>query len=120
MVGLAVRAGAKGKGGPRYQVLAVFLTYTGVALTYAPEILSGLAAGARDSDAAPAAPATLVVVVLAFAYAAPFLAGFDNLLGLIIIGFALFDAWRINRQVPIQGPFRTAAAAASPAQEGVG
>ena len=162
MVGLAVRAGAKGMGGPRYQALAVFLTYTGVALNYAPDILSSVMEGASAPDAAPAASssanaaqppqptaasppsgavpgssasevpqsqeagvvsglaaiALLLILVMALAYAAPFLAGFENILGLLIIGFALFEAWRINRRVPIQGPFRTATP--EPAQEGVG
>jgi hypothetical protein len=154
MVGLAVRAGAKGRGGPRFQALAVFLTYTGIALNYAPDILSSFMEGARDSDATPAASASaspgqpeataagpsvpsdtqedqeigigraltalvmLVGLVIALSYAAPFLAGFENVLGLLIIGFALFEAWRINRQVPVQGPFRTVAPAA--VQESVG
>ena len=69
-------------------------------------------------DGALAALALLFALIIGLSYAAPFLAGFDNVLGLVIIGFALFEAWRINRQVPILGPFRTAAP--SPAQEGVG
>jgi len=38
---------------------------------------------------------------------APFLAGFENILGLVIIGFALFQAWKMNRRAPlaISGPY---------------
>jgi hypothetical protein len=50
--------------------------------------------------------------LLAFAMAAPFLGGFENIIGIFIIGFALWEAWKINRRVPmrIEGPFRLAAA----------
>lgn len=46
--------------------------------------------------------------------ALPFLAGFQNIIGLAIIGFALFEAWKINRRATLQiaGPFTLAAAAA--------
>ncbi len=42
-----------------------------------------------------------------FVAAIPFLAGFDNLIGLLIIGFALWEAWKMNRvHVPvIEGPY---------------
>jgi hypothetical protein len=58
-----------------------------------------------------------VGLLLAFAMAAPFLGGFENIIGILIIGFALWEAWKMNRRVPmqIQGPFRLA-----PAPPGVG
>ena len=42
--------------------------------------------------------------------AAPFLGGFENIPGILIIGFALWEAWKMNRRVPLQveGPFRLA------------
>jgi hypothetical protein len=48
--------------------------------------------------------------------ALPFLQGFSNVIGIAIIGFALYEAWRVNRRVKIDinGPFtpgRTPAAA---------
>jgi hypothetical protein len=48
-----------------------------------------------------------IVVLLALAAAAPFLAGFENVIGLVIIGFALYQAWQMNRRVPmtINGPY---------------
>ena len=51
-----------------------------------------------------------VVVVLAFV--APFLAGFQNFLGLLIIGFGLWQAGKINRKQPheVAGPFEVGAA----------
>jgi hypothetical protein len=61
------------------------------------------------------APVTILIAVgllLAFAMAAPFLGGFQNIIGILIIGFALWEAWKINRRVPMQieGPFRLAPA----------
>ena len=53
--------------------------------------------------------AVVVVIVLVFAVAlaAPFLAGAHNLIGLLIIGFALWEAWKFNRRraLPITGPY---------------
>lgn len=48
----------------------------------------------------------------AIAFAAPFLMGFENLIGILIIGFALHQAWRMNsrRVIEVKGPFRLAAA----------
>jgi hypothetical protein len=151
MVGFAVRIGAKGRGGARYQALAVFLTYSGIALNYAPDIYTGITEAAADDVQVASAGATpladekavgdvnqaqepkaqemgmsgafvglamLAMLVMALAYAAPVLGGFENVIGLLIIGFALYEAWKLNRRVSIDGPYRTAAA--PPAQADVG
>lgn len=41
-----------------------------------------------------------------FSAAAPILAGFQNFMGWIIIGFALYEAWKMNRRPPLilRGP----------------
>jgi hypothetical protein len=117
IVGGAVKKGSGGRGGRRYQALAVALTYFAIVTTYIPDILRGLSQRAA-TEAASAAPAPdaasfllALLVLCAIACAAPFLAGFENIIGLLIIGFALFEAWRINKRVPldIAGPFRVAA-----------
>ncbi|HMJ11726.1 MAG TPA: hypothetical protein VK524_09960 [Polyangiaceae bacterium] len=150
LVGLAVRMGAKGRGGPRYQALAVFLTYTGIALNYAPDIFETLREGAPEEatlasasapraaadEASPGASdaqaparqvessgtviglAVLAALAIALSYAAPFLSGFENIIGLLIIGFALYEAWKLNRRVPIQGPYRTGTASSADAAAG--
>jgi hypothetical protein len=48
-----------------------------------------------------------VVALILIAAAAPFLAGIQNIIGLVIIGFALYQAWQMNRRAPlvINGPF---------------
>jgi hypothetical protein len=139
MVGGAVRAGSGHRGGPLYQALAILLTYGGICAQYVPDIVKAIrempdpqqapaaspAAGTPvTTEPAPAAPATtqagaptLPMVLMAFAavfalaLASPFLGGFQNIIGILIIGFALWEAWKMNRRVPIEveGPFRLGA-----------
>ena len=49
-----------------------------------------------------------LVALLAFAAIAPILAGFSNIIGLVIIFFAVFQAWSLNKRVPLEitGPYR--------------
>ena len=48
-----------------------------------------------------------ILLLIAIAAAAPFLAGIENVIGLVIIGFALYQAWKMNRRVllTITGPY---------------
>jgi len=50
------------------------------------------------------------IIFFAIILATPFLAGFQNILGLVIISFALYQAWKMNRKIrlDITGPFRVA------------
>jgi hypothetical protein len=49
----------------------------------------------------------LCIIVFAFAFFAPILAGFENIIGLLIIGFALWEAWKLNRRQALvfNGPY---------------
>jgi hypothetical protein len=49
-----------------------------------------------------------IAVLLIFAMALPFLAGFENIIGFIIIGIGLYEAWKLNKrqEFQIQGPFQ--------------
>lgn len=42
-----------------------------------------------------------VVILLAFASAAPFLAGFQNIIGLVIIGIGVYEAWKLNKRAEL-------------------
>ena len=141
LVGFAVRRGSGGRGGRRYQVLAVGLTYAAICSTYLPFVfkeigsreasaqttaqatggqgVSGTEAGTAES-AATAPPAERVtfgqflralVVFAGLTLALPFLGGVDNIMGLIIIAIALWEAWKVNRKVPlvISGPLAVGA-----------
>ncbi len=50
-----------------------------------------------------------------FVLALPFLQGFQNILGLLIIGFGLYQAWKMNRRVRLvfDGPFTPGRAASA-------
>lgn len=154
-VGLAVRKGARGRGGWKYQALAMALTYLSITTSYVPMAWKGMVQGMAEKEHAvemaksasaegeapdldqpaagtiakqPAAQGGLhgisaVVIALGFlwgiALVAPFLGGFSNLLGLIIIGIGLYEAWKINRRVPLSGPFQVVVAPAPlPTQPG--
>lgn len=143
-VGAAVKWGSRGRGGWRYQTLAMVLTYLSIVGTYIPPIIRGIrehqddtlarapaTAGSGPASAtASAGPAVAdakqepltfggfmlaVAVLMAIACAAPFLAGVQNLMGIVIIGIGLYEAWKINRRVTltISGPHAIGAAPAS-------
>jgi hypothetical protein len=137
-VGKAVRTGSRGRGGRRFQWLAVALTYLAIATTYVPFVLKGFSRSSAASTAAAATPATsgetfLVIsprassepippsslgasavelgALLLLAAAAPVLEGLGNLLSLAVIVCALAQAWRMNRRVDviITGPYHVRA-----------
>jgi hypothetical protein len=113
-VGFAVHKGSNNRGGPLYQGLAILLTYLGICAQYVPDLWKGF----REQPDAPtgAALAVAFVAVCVVSLAAPFLGGFQNVIGILIIGFALYEAWKLNRRVPlaVTGPFRVEAAPAAP------
>lgn len=77
-------------------------------------------AGKAEPSQAPAAErprptrAELFFGLLFFAglvLALPFLAGLENLMGIAIIGFALYEAWKVNRRIAfeVSGPYDASA-----------
>jgi len=144
MVGYAVRKGSNGRGGWRYQALAMFLTYTSIVSSYVPLIVgealkqrqaelpavdtsvvltppvatvdstptSELDETASESTAALSPPniALAIVLMIGFLYAIPFLAGIENIMGLVIIGIGLYEAWKLNQRatLTVSGPYQVA------------
>jgi hypothetical protein len=122
-VGGAVRKGSNGRGGWPYQALAMFLTYASIVSTHVPEMLRG---ANKDLEATASAALLVVRVVVAFivAFALPFLGGL-NIMGIVIIAIALYEAWKINKKASLEitGPHRVGAAvepAAAPLGPGLG
>jgi hypothetical protein len=70
--------------------------------------------GEAPNASNPKKPVTLMTFLIAIggllilAYLIPFLAGLKNIIGLVIIGFAVYEAWRINKKprFDIRGPFQ--------------
>jgi hypothetical protein len=100
-VGYAVRRAARGVGGWKYQALAMFLTYASIVSSYVPDIIKQLSEASLERG-----PLT----VFTYAFQAPFVGGTNNLIGLLIIAIGLYEAWKLNRRIPISGPFRVGAA----------
>jgi hypothetical protein len=143
LVGGAVRKGSNGRGGWRYQALAMFLTYTAVAVTdssmiarqmshemrakadsaqlpHAGSPTTGVAAGLSAPADSPlghpnmAGAVALAIglgLLFALAYAAPIMIGITTPLHLLIAGFALYEAWKLNRGVALRitGPYHASA-----------
>lgn len=108
LVGVGVKKGSYNRGGVGYQLLAVALTYLAICSTYMPDVLEAIQQGMTEPGD-DTALMTVIVYVFAFflSLAAPFLAGASNIIGILIIGFALWEAWKINRRPDVQlaGPF---------------
>jgi hypothetical protein len=129
LVGGAVRRGSNGRGGWLYQGLAMFLTYSAIVTTYMPYVYKAIQeAPAQSAETAPApegapppvgepdfdpsgwpAPLRLLVglaILFAIAFVGPFLGGLEDILGLLIIGIGLFEAWKLNQrfELRISGP----------------
>jgi uncharacterized membrane protein len=47
-------------------------------------------------------------MIFLLALAAPFLGGFQNIIGILIVGFGVWEAWKMNKKIVfhIQGPFQ--------------
>ena len=109
LVGRAVRAGAWGMGSVAHQALAAALTYLSVVFAYAPMTLQAPA----QSAAVQAGGAGLLLSLLM----APAATVVDNmpsgLIGGLIIGFGVYQAWRMTGDdaAKITGPFEIGAPA---------
>jgi hypothetical protein len=146
MVGKAVNWGGDGRGGWRYQAIAIGLTYLAIVTAYVPPLFTAIkkspsltaeaaepraetASTKSDAPAASSEPAAepesgetrrptigqfaiAIGVFAAIVCAAPFLAGFQNVMGLVIIGIGLYEAWKFNkgREWTITGPHAIATA----------
>jgi hypothetical protein len=133
MVGGAVRKGCNARGGWVYQLLAMFLTYTAIAASYMavalvvqqanqaalgaqaanPDPAEGVAANAAPAPNQPPPPLMVLLLIragllLVLAYSLPVLVGIQQPIGLLIVGFALWEAWKINRRMKVEftGPYQ--------------
>lgn len=90
-------------------------TATATATATAPASAPGAQTGSAPADEPPVTAGGVVIalgILFLLLLATPFLSGLQNIIGLLIIGFALWEAWKSNRRVPlaIAGPFALATA----------
>jgi hypothetical protein len=135
MVGWAIRKATANRGGRRYQVLALVLTYWAVGLAYTPLTFQQLVEEdkkeqsekatetaapdpAESPDEATAINIPMVLAILVgFSVALPVLVVFGSLpgglLSALIIGIGMRQAWQMTAVPPLQisGPYRIAATA---------
>lgn len=128
----AVRMGSEQRGGWLYQMLAVLLTYLAIATSYVPTLMESAREDAKQvaepasedpvfpNAAAPAAeaeanavaemdPTLVLVLAVVFSLAMPVLQVTEGgFIGLLIVGFALYEAWKINKRqwIEFSGPFQ--------------
>jgi len=134
MVGWAIRKATANRGGRRYQVLALVLTYWAVGLAYTPLTFQQLVEedkkeqSQKATETAALEPAespdeatainipVMLAILLGFALALPVLVVFGSLpgglLSALIIGIGMRQAWQMTGVPPLQisGPYRIAAA----------
>lgn len=139
MVGWMVRKGADGRGGRRFQVLALVLTYWAVGVAYTPftfqqldedERQAQLATATATADTTPAEsefpgdsgrnlPVTLVILFVV-SLALPVLSVVSSLPGGLISGaiiaFGMQQAWKMTGapSLQISGPYRIATTSPPP------
>jgi hypothetical protein len=60
----------------------------------------------ESTDEAIGSPVVAILMLVGIILALPFLAGFENIIGLVIIGIGLYEAWKLNRRqvLTITGP----------------
>jgi hypothetical protein len=108
MVGTAVMKGSQSRGGRRYQVIAVVLTYLAI----------GLAFGSAAVSEGPL-PGLIGALLLVLALPVMVVVGSmpGGLLSALIMGFGLLQAWTIPRHVPLEisGPYKVGTPPPSPA-----
>ena len=136
MVGYGIRMGTKGRGGLRFQIVAVVLTYWAVGLAYMPIAFGAIMdkpasqeasanASAPANAAEPPADATdapspanlplALAILVGISFALPVLTVVSSLPGGLIsaaiIAFGMMQAWRMTGapHVVITGPYRIGA-----------
>ncbi len=102
LIGRAVRIGANGAGARPLQIMAVVLTYLSITLSYVPLILRQVEPGHIMEVLPTVAWLALTSPVMSLR------AGVNGILGIIILGVGLLQAWRLTaprRLMPLTGPY---------------
>jgi hypothetical protein len=106
-VGWAVRKGSGGRGGWQLQALAMALTYVSIAASWLPIMIRM----AEAENFVFTGLSDYFAIFLA-SLVRPFAEG--TLMGWVILAIALYEGWKMNRRVPVNGPFQLSARGESP------
>ena len=106
LVGRAVRAGSRNLGGWLYRVIAVILTYLAIGATYTVIALGELIQA--GDPRLPGDPVGRAIVFVVGTIVAPVATARDSVIVIVIIGFALWQAWKMNARLRlvVTGPYR--------------
>jgi hypothetical protein len=108
MVGRSVSVGSYHRGGRRYQILAMILTYAAICVEYVPQVMQAMHKSYSFLRIIAA-----FVLSLSIPFLLLFKAGISGLLGVFIVGIGLYEAWKLNKRGvrQIAGPFPIAPSA---------
>ena len=114
LVGRAVRAGSQNRGGLIYQLLAVLLTYLAVGATYTSVALLDQNVELPDGLVRKAILFAIVSVI------SPAINAKSSVISIAIIGFALWQAWKMNVKLKlvVTGPYKVGESGPQVAFEG--
>jgi hypothetical protein len=106
LIGRAVRAGSRNLGGIIYQLLAVLLTYLSIGATLATRAFQIGKTGLDPDD--PVGLAFKAILFGFFTVIGPVLVAKRSVITIAIIGFALWQAWKMNVKLKlvVTGPYR--------------
>jgi hypothetical protein len=105
-VARAIVWGTGGRTNVFYQVFAVVMTYAGIAFNYIPDLVG-------NPDNLSGIDAATGLTIISVAFQAPFLMGASSVMGLVIIGIGLWEAWKLTGvgRAAVAGPFSVSPAA---------
>ena len=118
-VGIAVGIGNGNRGGRGYQFLAAGLTYLSIVAAWIPGILDALSRDETGAvvDTGLVERALMTLFAFGLAIVSPFISlasdPVGGILGILILGFGVLQAWRMNAGSPLvfEGPLDPIAAA---------
>lgn len=104
IVGKSVRKGSGGRGGVGYQIMAILLTYCVAAAAHFPLAFEAFSSRGHQ----PVAVIVLKSVILCAMD--PIVNGMKNPIGFLILGIALWEAWKFTKYqpIPLSGPHQLA------------
>lgn len=100
----------------KQQTTAKVATQPSTTATAKPKVVKAGMTSKADESVGLGTIALGLLAIFAIAAAAPFMSGANSIIGLLIIAFGLFEAWKINKRVPltVNGPFSVAPVAPPP------